>query len=127
MGMIELKVELLSQLGVDGLDNLADSVGGALEGVRELLKLVALRQREQGPPPPIKATWRGNVRKQGPLFFPLTEHRRFLVPFSTFPYQSHRQQFAVAAQPCWSRLLKQWLNLLPNIIDHHLHPQAKIV
>src|SRR5712691_10818787 len=47
MGVIELKVELLSQLSINRLDNLAHSIEGALEGWRELLKLVATRQGEQ--------------------------------------------------------------------------------
>src|SRR5947209_4667338 len=47
MGMIELKVELLSQLSINRLDDLAHSIEGPLEGWRELLKLVAVRQGEQ--------------------------------------------------------------------------------
>src|SRR5262249_22964628 len=47
MGMFELNVELLGQLTVHGLDNLADSVEGTLECWRELLSLVATPQGQK--------------------------------------------------------------------------------
>src|SRR5258706_2282474 len=81
----------------------------------------------QSPTPPIEPTLGGNVRKQIPMFSPLAEHRCFGVPFPALAHQRHRQQLTVAALGCWAWSLKQWLDLLPNIIHHHIHPQAKII
>src|SRR5258708_3963297 len=255
MGMIELKVELLSQLSINRLDDLAYSIEGPLECLRELLKLVATRQGEQlemiveqqllgyfstdiafvakdrqvgmfdqhfssngqvshtgrsqleiqdqpaqtdqqmqleaedgdflagnlakigsvcspiacrtgyqvklnhrhghrinnglsiraqvqhsqhrladdikgihqGPTPTIEPTLGGNVREQVPVFLPLTQHRRFLVPFSAFPHQRPGQQFTVRALARWPSTLKKWLYFLPHIIHKPPHPPAKNV
>src|SRR5437016_3997183 len=47
MGMIDLNVELLGQLTVDGLDDLADRIERASGGLRRLVGLVATRQGHQ--------------------------------------------------------------------------------
>src|SRR5215813_3200048 len=47
MGMVDLKVELLGQLAVDGFDNLPDGIEGASDGFRGLIGLVGTRQRHE--------------------------------------------------------------------------------
>src|SRR5438034_4592728 len=47
MSVVDLNVELLGQLTVDGLDNLANGVERASDGLRRLVGLVAARQGHQ--------------------------------------------------------------------------------
>src|SRR5260221_1799828 len=81
----------------------------------------------QSPTPPIEATLRRNIGKQIPVFSPLTEHGRFFVPLAAFTHQGHRQQFTITARRVRAWSLKQVSNFSPNIVNHHIHPQAKIV
>src|SRR5258706_3964741 len=75
----------------------------------------------------IKATLRGLVWEQISMFSPITQQCCFLTPASTLPHQRHRQQLTVAAFVGWARSFEQWVNLLPYIVYHYIHPQAKIV
>lgn len=81
----------------------------------------------QGAPPPIEAALRGNVRKQGAMFPPITQHFGFHLPSPAFAHQRHRQQFTIAALGGRSRTLEQRGDSLPDLIHQHIHPQAKIV
>src|SRR5258708_29216972 len=47
VGMIDLQVELLSQLAVDGLDNLSNRIEGAADSLRRLVGLVTTGQGHQ--------------------------------------------------------------------------------
>src|SRR5262249_52797325 len=85
MSMIELNVELLSQLTIDGFDNLADSVEGATEGLGQLAVLVAARQGEEFEP---------IVRQE--LLSQLSAHVAFVAKDGQIPML--RQQFRADGQ-----------------------------
>jgi hypothetical protein len=78
-------------------------------------------------PPPIEAALRRDIREQISVITPVTEHHGFRIPTAAFTNQSHGDKFAIATHRLRPRPLEERRDLLPNIVDSHIHPQAEII
>src|SRR5579872_2791443 len=77
--------------------------------------------------PPIEPRLRGQMGKERPILAPVAEQLGFHVPAATLADECHGQELAVAAQRLWSRPTEAGCDLLPDVVHHHVCPQAEVL
>jgi hypothetical protein len=78
-------------------------------------------------PPSVKSAPFGQNRKEMGVITPFAEQVCFLIPFATFTNNGHGNQFSVGAFRGRATSLVQGTNLLPDVINQHVHPGHKVV
>jgi hypothetical protein len=86
-----------------------------------------IERRRQVSTPPVETALRRDARKQIPVHFPVAEQFRLDVPASAFTDESHGHQLAISTDRWRPRAPEQRAYLLPDVVDNHIHPRAKIL
>src|SRR5215212_2294864 len=78
-------------------------------------------------PSSVKPAPFGQDRKEMGVITPFADQIGFLIPFATFTNNGHGNQFSVGAFRVRATSLVQGANLLPDVINQHVHPGHKVV
>src|SRR5689334_17857032 len=78
-------------------------------------------------PATIEARALGHDWEQLRIGTPFTQQGGFLIPFAALAHNRHGQEFAIGAVRLWARTLIEMPNLLPNIVNEHIHPGDEVV
>src|SRR4029078_2041623 len=115
----------LSQLNREAVDHALVGLGEIEHGKYHLPNMIDCSGEIA--PSSIETRAFGQDRKQMRVGTPCAEQGGFLIPFTALADNRHGQQFTIRTRRRWARALIEMPNLLPDIVDQHIHPGDEVV